>query len=179
MRPLDAQLPSCSEALTREDNMKHVKLITAVIALSIAGTGLGTVNAAEQPLNPKAISIKLPDQISWKRNAAGTNEVAVLLGNPSKPGLYVQLFKWLPGNMSRPHWHPNDRYITVLKGTWWVGTGDKFEPETTTSIPVGSYVVHTGKQVHYDGAKDGEVVLLMVGEGPETATPASTPPPAN
>jgi len=38
------------------------------------------------------------------------------------------MFKWLAGNMSQPHWHPNDRMITVLKGTWWVGTGDKFDP---------------------------------------------------
>jgi quercetin dioxygenase-like cupin family protein len=155
--------------------MRNLRLATTALALTMAG--LGTVMAAEQPLNPKAITTKLPDQIPWKRNAAGTNEVAVLVGDPSKPGLYVQMFRWLPGNMSRPHWHPNDRYITVLKGTWWVGTGDKFEPETTTAIPTGSYVVHTGKEIHYDGAKDGEVVLLMVGEGPETAVPASTPPP--
>jgi quercetin dioxygenase-like cupin family protein len=159
-----------------EEAMKHRRLVAAAIALSVAAAASGAVRAAEQPLNPKAISIKLPDQIPWKRNAAGTNEVAVLVGDPSKPGLYVQMFKWLPGNMSRPHWHPNDRYITVLKGTWWVGTGDKFEPETTTAIPTGSYVVHTGKEVHYDGAKDGEVWLLMAGEGRETAVPASTPP---
>ena len=171
--------PACGNPMVPEEAMKPLKLVATAIALSFAAAAPGAVNAAEQPLNPKAISIKLPDQIPWKRNAAGTNEVAVLVGDPSKPGLYVQMFKWLPGNMSRPHWHPNDRYITVLKGTWWVGTGDKFEPETTTSIPTGSYVVHTGKEVHYDGAKDGEVVLLMVGEGPETAVPASTPPPAH
>src|SRR6202049_1979092 len=100
--------------------MQHLRLVTMAIAVSIAATGLSTIKAAEQTLNPKAIAITLPDQIPWKRNAAGTNEVAVLVGDPSKPGLYVQMFKWLPGNMSRPHWHPNDRYITVLKGTWWV-----------------------------------------------------------
>ena len=159
--------------------MKRVRLITTAIALSIAATSLSTTMAAEQQLNPKAITIKLPDQIPWKRNAAGTNEVAVLVGDPSKPGLYVEMFKWLPGNMSRPHWHPNDRYITVLKGPWWVGTGDKFDPDSTVALPTGSYVLHTGKEVHYDGAKDTETWLLIVGEGPETATPASTPPPAH
>jgi quercetin dioxygenase-like cupin family protein len=159
--------------------MKTVKLMIAAIALSIVAASVSAAGAAEQKLNPKAIDIKLPDQIPWKRNSAGTNEVAVLLGDPSKPGLYIQMFKWLPGNMSRPHWHPNDRYITVLKGTWWVGTGDKFEPETTVPIPAGSYVVHTAKEVHYDGAKGEEVWLLMVGDGPEASTPASTPPPAH
>jgi hypothetical protein len=46
-------------------------------------------------------------------------------------------------------------------------------------VPTGSTVIHYGKEVHYDGAKDAEVWLLMSGEGPETATPASTPPPAH
>jgi quercetin dioxygenase-like cupin family protein len=159
--------------------MKKATVITTALALAVAATGLGVSSAAEQQLNPKAISIKLPDQIPWKRNQAGTNEVAVLAGDPEKPGIYVEMFKWLPGNMSRPHWHPNDRYITVLKGTWWVGTGDKFDPASTVPVPTGSYVTHFAKQVHYDGAKNEEVWLLIAGMGPETATPASTPPPAN
>jgi hypothetical protein len=50
---------------------------------------------------------------------------------------------------------------------------------TTVPVPTGSTVIHYGKEVHYDGAKDAEVWLLMSGEGPETATPASTPPPAH
>ena len=49
----------------------------------------------------------------------------------------------------------------------------------TVPIPVGSYVTHFGKEIHYDGAKDGEVWLLMSGEGPEAGGPASTPPPAH
>jgi oxalate decarboxylase/phosphoglucose isomerase-like protein (cupin superfamily) len=91
----------------------------------------------------------------------------------------VLMFKWLPGHMSRPHWHPHDRMITVFKGTWWVGTGDKFDPDSTVPLPVGSYVTHFGKEIHWDGAKNEEVWLLMAGEGPATSTPASTPPPAN
>jgi hypothetical protein len=40
-----------------------------------------------------------------------------LLGDPSKPGLYVRLAKWLPGNMSRPHHHSTIRYFYVASGT--------------------------------------------------------------
>jgi hypothetical protein len=39
-------------------------------------------------------------------------------------------------------------------------------------IPAGSFVTHFGKQIHYDGAKDSEAVLEIVGDGPATATPA-------
>ena len=97
---------------------------------------------------------------------------AVLYGDPSQPGLYIMLVKWTPGHMSHPHFHPNDRYITVLSGTWWVGTGSKFDPESTVPLPAGTFVTHFGKQIHYDGAKDVEAVLQIVGEGPATATPA-------
>jgi gentisate 1,2-dioxygenase len=109
----------------------------------------------------------------------GGAEIAILYGDPAKPGLYAVMQKWLPGNMSRPHWHPNDRMITVFKGTWWVGTGDKFDPDSTVPLPVGSYVTHSAKEIHYDGAKNEEVWLLMAGEGPATSTSASTPPPAH
>ena len=36
--------------------------------------------------------------------------------------------------------------------------------------PAGSFVTHFGKQVHWDGAKDEDAVLLIMGEGPATAT---------
>ena len=75
-------------------------------------------------------------------------------------------------HFSRPHFHPNDRYIVVLQGTWWVGSGPKFDPANTTSMPPGSFVTHFGKQVHWDGAKDEDTVLLIMGEGPATSTAA-------
>ena len=122
-------------------------------------------------LDPQVLAYKLPDQIPWKDDPIGA-KMAVLQGDPSKPGLYIVLVKWTPNHMSRPHWHPNDRFITVISGTWWVGTGPKFDPGKTVPMPAGSFVTHYGKQVHYDGAKESEAVLEIVGEGPATATPA-------
>ena len=53
----------------------------------------------------------------------------------------------------------------------WVGTGPKFDPEHgTVPMPAGSFVTHYGKQVHWDGAKDEDAVLLIMGEGPATST---------
>ena len=130
---------------------------------------LAAVNAAD--LNPAAISIKLPAQIPWVASPSGSVQ-ATLAGDPNKPGLYVILVKWTPHHMSRPHFHPNDRYVTVISGTWWVGTGSKYDPDSTVPIPAGSFVTHTAKEIHYDGAKDGETVLEIVGMGPATSTPA-------
>ncbi|MBZ5699559.1 MAG: cupin domain-containing protein [Acidobacteriia bacterium] len=134
---------------------------------------VGSAKAPAPDLNPAAIAYKLPDQIKWTDEASGV-KTAVVLGDPSKPGLYIVLAKWTPHRMSHPHFHPNDRYITVLSGTWWVGTGTKFDPDSTVPLPAGTLVTHFGKQIHYDGAKDVEAILEIVGEGPATATPAET-----
>ena len=141
---------------------------TLVIAASLAGT-LSISSAAE--LNPAALVYKLPDQIPWGPvNAAGAQS-AVVVGDPTKPGFYMVYNKWTKGNhFSHPHFHPNDRYIVVLQGTWWVGTGPKFDPANSTPTPVGTFVKHFGKQVHWDGAKDEDAVLLIMGEGPATST---------
>jgi quercetin dioxygenase-like cupin family protein len=145
----------------------------------IASLGLASSLGSAEPrtptraadIDPTAVTYKLPSQITWT-GRPGAAETAVVLGDPSKPGLYIELVKWYPHNMSHPHFHPNDRYITVLSGTWWVGTGTKYDPDSTVAMPPGSYVVDLAKQVHYDGAKDEMAVIEIVGEGPATITPA-------
>ena len=146
--------------------LNRVYLPAVLVILLTASWGNST------DIDRTAVDFKTPADIKWVRNAAGTNESAVLFGDPAKPGPYVVRLKWLPGNMSRPHFHPNDRFFVVLSGTWWVGTGEKFDPENTVPVPAGSYVVHYGGKVHFDGAKDEEAVIQVWGMGPASSTPA-------
>src|SRR6266404_3054670 len=107
-----------------------------LVPMSLAG--MLSISAAAE-LNPAAVTYKLPDQIPWSAPDARGVQTAVVTGDPSKPGFYAVYTKWLKGNhFSRPHFHPNDRFIAVLQGTWWVGTGPKFDPEKlTTPMPAG------------------------------------------
>ena len=142
-------------------------LMAAGFALLVS---LGTVKATD--LNPAALKLQLPDQIKWVDDVKRGESSAILAGDPEMPGLYVELVKWHAHHMSHPHFHPNDRFIYVISGTWWVGTGTKFDPDSTVPLPAGSVATHFAKQVHYDGAKDDEVTLEIVGEGPATSTDA-------
>jgi quercetin dioxygenase-like cupin family protein len=144
--------------------------VIRVVVIMMMFVGIVSLRAAD--LNPKAISIQLPKDIKWVSNPNAGSEVATLVGDPSKPGLYVVLQKWLPHHNSRPHFHPNDRYIYVISGTWWVNTGPKYDMASAKPVPAGSWVVHYGKEIHYDGAKDEPCVLEIVGMGPATNTPA-------
>jgi quercetin dioxygenase-like cupin family protein len=135
-----------------------------------AGLAALTVAAATSraDIDPTAVQVVPPSDIKWVRNRAGTSEQAVLFGDPSKPGPYVMRIKWLPGNMSRPHTHGTDRFFVVISGTWWVGSGTKFDPASTVPVKPGSYVIHHAGQPHYDGAKDEETVIQVFGIGPLT-----------
>ena len=111
-----------------------------------------------------------PEDMKWVNVEGGLGaQQAILEGDPTKPGIYVMRMKFPPGVMSRPHTHSQDRHAVVLKGTWWTGTGPDFKPETTVPVKTGGYMKHPKEGVHYDGAKDEEVILQIIGMGPVTS----------
>lgn len=135
-------------------------------AMVLTGAVLLIPSRAAEPAfpDPKVLSFTPPDKIQWRKSAA--SDTANLVGDPNKEGLYVILIKWHPHNMSRPHTHNTARYVTVVSGTWWIGTGPHWDPNNTYPAPAGSYVVDLPGQVHWDGAKDEDCVLEIVGMGP-------------
>jgi hypothetical protein len=149
--------------------LKSRSIRVALVVAAVAARSSAGIVAAD--LDPKAIKVQLPAEIKWTKGNG--SESAVLVGDPSKPGLYVVLQKWLPHNNSRPHSHPNDRFITVISGTWWVNTGPNYDPDGMKPVPAGSFVTHYGKEIHYDGARDTECILQIVGIGPATSTQAN------
>ena len=142
--------------------MRHC--IRAVAAAFVLASGF----AFAEP----AVQITKLEDIKWVDNAAGTAAQSIIYGDPAKPGPYALFIKWKAGNMSRPHYHANDRWITVLSGTWWVGSGETYDPASTIPVTAGNFVKHVAKGIHYDGAKQGDTIIMIHGEGPATSIPA-------
>ena len=108
-----------------------------------------------------------PEQAEWKDVPGGHGvQMAVISGDPGKEGLYVIRVRFPPGIMSSPHFHPEDRHAIVLKGTWYTGTDDSWDPDRTVALKAGSYMKHPAGAVHYDGAKNEEVIVQIAGYGP-------------
>jgi hypothetical protein len=151
----------------------HFLQPTALIAALLAASAI-----AAEP-DTATMSATKADQIQWQDYAAMPGiKVAVVSGNPREAGPYTIRVWFSPHAMSRPHWHPETRYVTVLKGTWWAGSGEKFDPDSTAPMPAGSFVVHHPKKIHYDGAKDEETIVQISGIGPSAtnfANPADDP----
>ena len=64
----------------------------------------------------------------------------------------------------------------VFAGMLSIGCAAELDPAAanTTPMTAGSFVTHFGKQVHWDGARDEDAVLLIMGEGPATSTGAES-----
>jgi len=138
-----------------------------LLVLALAATSL-LVGADP---DPTVMVIIRESDIHWTENPAVPGlRSALLFGNPPKPGPYVMRVRFPPGVMSPPHFHPEQRQIVVLKGTWWVGAGPKWDRDATTPLPAGTFVVHHANQIHYDGAKDEEVIVQISGNGTNATT---------
>jgi len=109
------------------------------------------------------------DDLAFKETG-GLNQV-VVAGDPTKPGIYVIRVRFAPYQTSRPHFHDQDRFVTVIKGTWWIALGptsDKYDTTTAHMTPMkaGSFVKHPAGGHHFDGAKAEETIVQIVGMGP-------------
>jgi hypothetical protein len=112
------------------------------------------------------------DQLTWKPtegNKLGV-ETAVVEGDPSKPGYYLTINHFPAGVMSRPHYHPDERYIVVLKGTWYTDEGEVFQPSKAVPLKPGDFMRHPKGGPHYDGGINEDTWVAISGYGPTKAT---------
>jgi quercetin dioxygenase-like cupin family protein len=125
----------------------------------------GAASVLAEP-NEKQFFTVAPEQLKWAPLGDGV-EFAKIYGDPTKAGaFYVIQVKFPPYTFDYPHYHPEDRHITVVKGTWYAGTGEALDVDKAIALKPGSYMFHPGKAVHWDGAKDEEVIVEIAGIGP-------------
>lgn len=150
------------------------------IALSLTlSAAVAAAQGAPSPGAPHAVVV-LPDQIVWKPGPpslpAGA-KLAVIEGNPAEPGPFTMRLSVPNGYRIPPHSHPGVEHVTVMKGTFRVGMGDKFDASALTQLPAGTFAALAPGTRHFAEAQ-GETVLQLHGVGPWSVTyvnPADDP----
>lgn len=142
------------------------------LPVTVVSTFLCTLALAAS-LGGKDFVRATPEQLHWQDvpDSHGVRSVSIAGDPAAQQGLYIERVRFPPHVMDRPHWHPNDRYVTVLKGTWYTGTGPNFDPSQAIALKAGSVMFHPGKAVHWDGSNsDDEVIVQIVGLAPGSTT---------
>jgi quercetin dioxygenase-like cupin family protein len=108
------------------------------------------------------------EDIVWKPFPAFPTaaRIAVLVGEPSKPGAYLIRVKLPAGTKMLAHSHPEDRIYTVISGVFYIGLGDEFDESKLSANAPGSVLVLPGGQPHFHWAKSGEYVTQVSAIGP-------------
>lgn len=108
------------------------------------------------------------NKLEWKNGPASLPKGAqfsVVEGDPSKEGPFTMRLK-LPANYKiTPHWHPAVEHVTVLKGEFYMGAGEKFDMNAATMLSEGGFAVMPIKYVHFAFTK-GESIIQLHGIGP-------------
>ena len=111
-----------------------------------------------------------PDEFKWSQTPSGSQR-AMLVGDEQRPGMYMYRSRFPAGYQVRPHFHPDERVVTVISGTLYMGYGEQFDERAMRVLPPGSIWTEPAKQPHFVWAKDGEVVIQVVGSnGPSGVT---------
>ncbi len=161
-------------------NRRRLACCTAVAAV-VAGVTAGAQTPANKAHSAAAPHVIVtPSDVKWGPAPAifpAGAQLAVVDGDPFKPGPYAVRLKMPDGYKIAPHWHPADENIVVIQGRFTVGAGDKFDAASMHELPPGSFAKMPRDMHHYAGAH-GETIVQVYGQGPFALTyvnPADDP----
>ena len=92
-------------------------------------------------------------------------KIAILDGDPNKPGAFTTRLKTPAGYKVMPHTHPTPERITVISGSFHMGMGEKFDETAGRAIDVGGFVVMPAGMAHYAWTTS-ETIIQVNSEGP-------------
>jgi quercetin dioxygenase-like cupin family protein len=95
--------------------------------------------------------------------------IAVVRGDPTRPGEFTLLVSMPNGYRIPPHFHPSHEHVEVREGTLLVGVGDVLDPKRTQTLAAGDSATAPAGVHHFSIAR-GRTVLSATFNGPYTIT---------
>lgn len=108
-----------------------------------------------------------PDEMKWTDvpSLPPGAKLALLEGPLSEAVPFTFRLKF-PANYQIPaHWHPAIEHVTVISGTFNMGTGDKLDSAKTMALSAGGVAIMQPKTNHFGWTKD-ETIVQVHGVGP-------------
>ena len=140
---------------------------TTAIALAAIILGALASSALAQGTGDKEVFINSKD-IKWgdaPPSMPKGAKIAVLQGDPGKPGPFVIRLMLPAGYKISPHSHSQNESLTVISGTFYFGTGDKIEMSKAHALNAGGFHALSAGDHHYAFAK-AQTVVQVNGTGP-------------
>jgi hypothetical protein len=134
--------------------------VACVLGLSVSVAYADGTDQAATQIDPK--------DLVWKPNPnlpPGV-ETAVVYGDPTKAELFVFRAKWPAHTRGTPRTHPNDEYVTIIKGMWLTASGTVFDDSKLQALPTGGFYHLPAHVSQYSMTGDEETIIEVIGMGP-------------
>lgn len=141
------------------------------VSAAILALGVGVIaqaGQADQAGGAAHHAFIQPGDVKWGAAPASLPpgaEGAILQGDPAKAGPFTLRLKLPDGYRIPPHYHPAIEHITVLQGTFVLGTGEAVSSGTETPLGAGSFAFMAAGMRHFVRTQ-GETVVQLHGTGP-------------
>lgn len=147
-----------------EGAMTRAPLSAAASVMILASV---TRASAQTEQHGQAIVGVTPEQVPWFTPSYYTDgrQRAQLFGDSGQDGVWVDRVKIPGGKRVLAHTHPHDELATVIRGTWYVGAGVRFDAAKLKAYPAGSFVMIPAGVPHFVATKAGPVIVQLNGTG--------------
>jgi quercetin dioxygenase-like cupin family protein len=126
-------------------------------------TAIAAAAAAQEAAAPTIIPL---ETLKWNPTPFPDVTAAVIAGNLRASGMYALITKYRAGGTVPVHTHTDQRIVTVISGTYYVGAGTEFDESKLKPQKPGTTIVVPPNAPHFAAAKDGETIVMEVGVGP-------------
>ena len=134
--------------------------IATTLVLSLAGTAVAQDHKAHsiaaEALQWGAAPLVLPKG----------GQMAVLAGDPGKPGPFIVRLKMPSGYQIPAHQHPSAEAVTIISGELHFGMGDKLDASKAENLGPGGFIDLPPNMNHFAFAGSGQAIVQINSEGP-------------
>ncbi len=140
------------------------KMLLAVTAIVIALSAIPLAMTWAGNAQKEVIGLT-PEQVRWFTPPYYTDgrQRAQLFGDSSQSGAWIDRVKIPGGKRVLAHTHPQDELVTVIEGTWYLGTGEKFDSAKLKGYPAGSFIVIPAGVAHFVATKEEGATVQLSG----------------
>lgn len=92
-------------------------------------------------------------------------KLALVHGDPKKPGLFAMRLSLPGGYVIPPHWHPADEHVTVISGAFNMGHGKTFDKKKSMKLTAGGFARMKKGTPHFAWTS-GKTVVQVHAMGP-------------
>jgi hypothetical protein len=154
-------------------------VLAVIVLLGVNGARSGRALAQEKT-EGATHKIVRSGNLKWTPIIKGC-DIAGVAGDMNAEGQpFVLRLRCADGSKVQAHWHPTDENVTVLRGVFLVGMGEKFDETKLQTMNVGNFIIMPKEMRHFAMSK-GETIVQVHGMGPfkvNWVNPADVEPPA-